>query len=146
MTPEDAILAVKYGVDAIVVSNHGGRQLDEASSMIEVLPAIRAALSEASSEPEEEPKDRIPVIVYGDVRSEADVFKALSLGADFVHVGRPVLWCLGYNGQEGVETVCDILEREFSRIMTLAGITRVQNIGKEYIVLKQIGRFGVSRL
>lgn len=146
MTPEDAILAVNYGVDAIVVSNHGGRQLDEASSTIEALPAIHAALYKASSEPGGEPRNRIPVILDGGVRSGADVFKALALGADFVLVGRPVLWGLGYNGREGVETVCHVLEREFSRTMALASATRVQNVEKEYIGVKQIGGFGVSRL
>lgn len=144
MTPEDAVLAVKYGTDAIVVSNHGGRQLDETPSTIEALPAIHAALATGFSELGK--RNKIPVIFDGGVRSGADVFKALALGADFVLVGRPVLWGLGYKGAEGVETVINILERELSRTMALAGVTKVADIGKAYIGVKNVGGFGVSKL
>jgi (S)-2-hydroxy-acid oxidase len=144
MTPEDAVLAVNHGADAIVVSNHGGRQLDEASSTIEALPIIHAALATKSPEPGR--RNKIPVIFDGGVRTGADVFKALALGADFVLVGRPVLWGLGYKGEEGVETVINILERELSRTMALAGVTKIDEISKEYIGVKNVGGFGVSKL
>ncbi|PMD43166.1 S-2-hydroxy-acid oxidase [Hyaloscypha variabilis F] len=144
MTPEDAVLAVKHGVDAIVVSNHGGRQLDETCATIEALPGIHAVLATGSSEPGR--KNRIPVIFDGGVRTGADVFKALALGADFVLVGRPVLWGLGYKGEEGVEVVINILERELSRTMALAGVARIEEIGKEYIGVKNAGGFGISKL
>ncbi|PMD28515.1 S-2-hydroxy-acid oxidase [Hyaloscypha hepaticicola] len=144
MTPEDAVLAVKYGADALVVSNHGGRQLDETSSTIEALPAIHAALATGSSELGK--KNRIPVLFDGGVRHGADIFKALALGADFVLIGRPVLWGLGYKGQEGVETVINVLERELSRTMALAGVTNVEGITREYIGVKNVGGFGVSKL
>jgi hypothetical protein len=144
MTPEDAVLAVKYGADALVVSNHGGRQLDETSSTIEALPAIHAALATGSSKPRK--KNKIPVLFDGGVRHGADIFKALALGADFVLIGRPVLWGLGYKGQEGVETVINVLERELSRTMALAGVTSVEGITREYIGVKNVGGFGVSKL
>jgi (S)-2-hydroxy-acid oxidase len=144
MTHEDAVLAVNHGADAIVVSNHGGRQLDEASSTIEALPIIHAALATKSPEPGR--RNKIPVIFDGGVRTGADVFKALALGADFVLVGRPVLWGLGYKGEEGVETVINILERELSRTMALAGVTKIDEISKEYIGVKNVGGFGVSKL
>jgi (S)-2-hydroxy-acid oxidase len=144
MTPDDAVLAVRYGADAIVVSNHGGRQLDETSSTIEALTAIHAALATGSSDSRK--KNKIPVLFDGGVRHGADIFKALALGADFVLIGRPVLWGLGYKGQEGVETVIDILERELSRTMALAGVTSVEGISREYIGVKNVGGFGVSKL
>ncbi len=104
MAPEDAHLAVQHGADAIIVSNHGGRQLDCVPSTIEVLPRIVAAVD-----------GRIPVLFDGGVRRGSDVFKAIALGADLVLIGRPVVWGLGYKGQEGLEAVVNILERELSR-------------------------------
>ncbi|OOF91242.1 hypothetical protein ASPCADRAFT_518806 [Aspergillus carbonarius ITEM 5010] len=120
MTPEDATLAVRHGVDGIIVSNHGGRQLDATCSTLEALPEIVDAVGGA-----------IPVILDGGVRSGTDVFKALALGADFVLVGRPVLWGLAVKGREGVEGVMNILERELSRTMALAGVRMVGEIGRE---------------
>jgi (S)-2-hydroxy-acid oxidase len=143
MTPDDAMLAVKHRADAIVVSNHGGRQLNETSSTIEALP-IHAAIATKSSEIGR--RNKIPIIFDGGVRTGADVFKAVALGADFVLVGRPVLWGLGYKAQEGVETVINILERELSRTMALAGVTNIEGISKEYIGVKNVGGFGVSKL
>jgi (S)-2-hydroxy-acid oxidase len=97
MAPEDARLAVKYGADAIVVSNHGGRQLDCVPSTLEVLPHIVKAVD-----------GRLPVLFDGGVRRGSDVFKAIALGADLVLIGRPVVWGLGYKGQEGLETIVNI--------------------------------------
>ena len=151
MTPEDAVLAVKHGADAIVVSNHGGRQLDSATSTIEALPSIHAALATGPSTfrgfwTKTRPKNRIPIILDGGVRHGSDIFKALALGADFVLIGRPVLWGLAYKGQDGIETVYNILEREFSRTMALTGVTKVGDINKKYIGIKTGGVFGVARL
>lgn len=155
MTPEDAVLAVKYGADAIVVSNHGGRQLDSACSSIEALLAVRAALatrpnlfsrSRSGGSSSSRPRNRIPIILDGGIRHGADIFKALALGADFVIIGRPVLWGLAYNGEKGVETVMHILERELSRTMALAGVTRIEDISRAYIGVKQEGGFGVAKL
>lgn len=135
MTAEDALLAVEHGVDAIIVSNHGGRQLDAACSTIEALPEIAAAVEK-----------RIPVILDGGVRSGTAVFKALALGADFVLVGRPALWGLAYDGRAGVETVMNILERELSRTMALAGVRSVEEITKERIGVIARNGFGIARL
>ncbi|CZR66558.1 related to L-lactate dehydrogenase (cytochrome) [Phialocephala subalpina] len=146
MTPEDALLAVEHGADAIVVSNHGGRQLDEVCSTLEALPAIHSAL--ATNVSERGKRNSIPVIFDGGVRHGADVLEALAMGADFVLLGRPVLWGLGYKGQEGVESVIHILERELTKTMALTGVAEVEGIGKEYIGVKDtsMGGFGVSKL
>jgi (S)-2-hydroxy-acid oxidase len=134
MTPEDAELAVHHQADAIVVSNHGGRQLDCIPSTIEVLPDIVAAV-----------QGRIPVILDGGIRRGSDVFKALALGADFVLVGRPALWGLSFKGEEGVCMVIDILERELSRTMTLAGITSLKSINSSVLGVRR-KPFGIERL
>jgi (S)-2-hydroxy-acid oxidase len=131
MAPEDAHLAVQHGADAIIVSNHGGRQLDCVPSTIEVLPRIVAAVD-----------GRIPVLFDGGVRRGSDVFKAIALGADLVLIGRPVVWGLGYKGQEGLEAVVNILERELSRTMALAGVEKVENIRS--VGLKST--FGLAKL
>lgn len=134
MTPADAQLAISHGADAIVVSNHGGRQLDAAPSTIEVLPGIADAV-----------KGRIPIILDGGIRRGADVFRALALGANHVWIGRPVLWGLAYNGSNGVGTVLNILERELSRTMALAGVTGISDINKSYLGVAS-PTFGVSKL
>ena len=85
-------MAVEYGVDGIVVSNHGGRQLDTVPAAIDVLPAIHAAVG-----------GRVPLLLDGGIRRGTDVLKALALGADAVCVGRPVLYGLARAGQTGVE-------------------------------------------
>lgn len=132
MTPEDALLAIEHGVDAIIVSNHGGRQLDCVTSTIEALPDIVEAVA-----------GRIPVILDGGITRGSDIFKALGLGADFVLVGRAALWGLGFDGQRGVERVCNILERELNRTMALAGHTQIKDIGRQALA-KESG-FGVTR-
>merc|ERR1712000_99810 len=106
MTAEDALLAAQAGVDGIVVSNHGARQLDGTPSTLEVLPEIADAV-----------KGRIPVIFDGGIKSGSDVFKALALGADLCLIGRSALWGLAWDGQKGVEGVLHILERELDRTM-----------------------------
>jgi (S)-2-hydroxy-acid oxidase len=136
-TSEDALLACHHGVDGIVVSNHGGRQLNGALATIDALPEVVEAVRSQSK--------KIPVHVDGGIRHGTDVFKALALGADFVWVGRPVLWGLAYKGQEGVELCLKLLGDEIRLCMGLAGVTKVGDIGKEYLV--KIDRSGfVSRL
>lgn len=135
MSGEDAALAVEHGADGIIVSNHGGRQLSATCSTIEALPEIVEAVG-----------GRIPVVLDGGVRTGADVFKALALGADFVQVGRPALWGLAYDGQVGVETVLNILERELSRTMALAGVKRVGDIKRESLGVIRRDGFGISKL
>ena len=101
VTAEDARMAVEHGVDGIIVSNHGGRSEDSGRSTIECLPEVVEAV-----------QGRIPVVVDGGFRRGTDIFKALALGADAIAIGRPYLWGLASFGQEGVETVLDLLARE----------------------------------
>lgn len=138
-TPEDALLALQYGVDGIVVSNHGGRQADSALATLDALPDIVAAI-----------RGRIPVHVDGGVRHGSQIFKAIALGADMyvpfhaterksqltirqfrVYIGRPVLWGLAYKGQAGVELALNLLYQEFKLTMALAGVTSISEISKE---------------
>jgi 4-hydroxymandelate oxidase len=118
LTAEDALQAVEHGVDAVVVSNHGGRQLDFTLSGIEALPEVVAAVD-----------GRLPVLMDGGIRSGTDVFKALALGARAVLVGRPVLWGLGANGAAGAAGVLRLLREELVDCMTLAGWPVVSEIG-----------------
>ena len=133
-TAEDAHLAVQHGVDGIIVSNHGGRQLNGAMATLDALPEIVEAA-----------RGRIPVHVDGGIRDGTQVFKALALGADFVWVGRPVLWGLAYKGQEGVELCLRLLSDEFRLCMGLAGTVKVEDITKEYLVKMDKSGF-ISRL
>ena len=133
-TAEDAVLAAHYGVDGIVVSNHGGRQLNGALATLDALPEIVHAV-----------QGKIPVHIDGGVRHGTDVFKALALGADFVWVGRPILWGLAYKEQEGVELCLRLLGDEFKLCMGLAGLVKVEDITKDYLV--KIDKSGfISRL
>ena len=117
MTAEDARLAVGAGVDAIVVSNHGGRQLDSVHAPITVLPEIVDAV-----------EGRVPVLVDGGFRRGADVFKALALGAAAVLVGRPACWGLAAAGEDGVVDVLRILRAELENTMVLAGTRSLGDI------------------
>jgi (S)-2-hydroxy-acid oxidase len=136
-TGEDAILACHHGVDGIIVSNHGGRQLNGALATLDALPEVVDAVRSMNR--------KMPVHVDGGIRHGTDVFKALALGADFVWIGRPVLWGLAYKGQEGVDLCLKLLNDEFRLCMGLAGVTKVEDIGKEY--LARITRDGfVSKL
>jgi (S)-2-hydroxy-acid oxidase len=140
-TGEDALLACHHGVDGIIVSNHGGRQLNGALATIDALPDVVAAVHSLVGKN----GNRIPVHVDGGIRHGTDVFKALALGADFVWIGRPVLWGLAYKGQEGVELALRLIGDEFRLCMGLAGTTRVADIGKEYLVKMDRSGF-VSKL
>lgn len=133
-TAEDALLAVHHGVDGVVVSNHGGRQLNGALATLDALPEVVEAV-----------QGKIPVHVDGGVRHGTDVFKALALGADFVWVGRPVLWGLAYKGEEGVKLMLRILSDEFRLCMGLAGVVNVKEITKEYLAKIDTSGF-VSKL
>ncbi|KAL0935729.1 (S)-2-hydroxy-acid oxidase [Colletotrichum truncatum] len=117
LTEEDVELAIQYKCDGIIVSNHGGRQLDETPATIDVLPhCVKAA------------KGRIPVHIDGGVRSGTDIFKALALGAQCVWIGRPMIWGLAYDGEAGVTKVLDIMYGEFKRCMQLCGCTSIADI------------------
>ncbi|MDF5757107.1 alpha-hydroxy acid oxidase [Spongiactinospora sp. TRM90649] len=108
--PADAVLAAERGVDGIVVSNHGGRQLDTTPATIAQLPRITGAVD-----------GRLPVYLDGGVRRGTDVVKALALGADAVAVGRPVVWGLAVDGEHGVTAVLEMFRRELANALTLCG-------------------------
>lgn len=110
MRPEDASLAVQHGADAIIVSNHGGRQLDGAEPTALALPRVSAAIA-----------GRIPVLMDGGIRRGTDVVKALCLGATAVLIARPYLWGLAVAGQRGVEDVLGMLRAEVERTLALLG-------------------------
>ena len=119
---DDAREAVARGVDGIVVSNHGGRQVDGARSSLDALAPIAAAVG-----------DDLAVLFDSGVRSGADVLKALALGADAVCLGRPYLWGLALDGQAGVETVLKMVLAELDLTMALCGLTRPEEIGPELL-------------
>lgn len=122
LDPADAEAAVAAGADGIVVSNHGGRQLDGAVPTAVRLPAIVAAVG-----------DRAEVLVDGGLRSGVDVFRALALGAAGVMVGRPWVWALAASGQGGLLELLDLWRRELHVTMALAGVTRVADIGPHHL-------------
>ncbi|PVU87505.1 hypothetical protein BB559_006035 [Furculomyces boomerangus] len=122
LTPEDARLAVAAGVDGIIVSNHGGRQLDSVSATIESLADVVDAV-----------QGKIPVLFDGGVRRGTDVFKAMALGATAVFVGRPNLYGLAYNGEAGVNLALDILNEEFTLAMALSGCPSLKDINRTYV-------------
>jgi isopentenyl diphosphate isomerase/L-lactate dehydrogenase-like FMN-dependent dehydrogenase len=117
LTAEDAELAVSAGVDGIVVSNHGGRQLDGAPAGLTVLPEVVDAVA-----------GRVPVLVDGGIRRGTDVMKALALGADAVLAARPFVWGLAVDGEAGVVDVLRILREEFENTMALCGCRTVAEI------------------
>lgn len=121
---EDARLAVQHGVDGIIVSNHGGRQLDGTPATIEVLPEIVAAVD-----------GRCEVFVDGGIRRGTDVLKALALGARAVLVGRPILWGLAAHGQAGVAHVLELLRSELALALALVGCPDIARIDRDRVRL-----------
>jgi 4-hydroxymandelate oxidase len=109
--PADARLAVERGADGLIVSNHGGRQLDSTPAALDRLPLIADAAG-----------GRVPVLLDGGVRRGTDVAKAFALGAQAVAIGRPVLWGLAVAGQAGVGRVLELLRRELVNALTLLGV------------------------
>ncbi|KAI9929546.1 hypothetical protein ASPWEDRAFT_111800 [Aspergillus wentii DTO 134E9] len=129
-SPEDVQLAIKYGVDGVIVSNHGGRQLDGAPA---TLDALRDCAPVA--------KGKVAIAVDGGVRRGSDIFKALALGAEHVFLGRIPIWGLAYNGQKGIELAIQILMEELKTTMALAGCRSIEDINASYLsVLRPDGR------
>ncbi|XP_071995176.1 2-Hydroxyacid oxidase 2-like isoform X2 [Engystomops pustulosus] len=122
LTKEDAELAVEHGVQGIIVSNHGGRQLDGELATIDALSEIVETVH-----------GRVEVYVDGGIRTGSDVLKALALGAKCVFIGRPVVWGLAYKGEEGVRGVLQILAEEFRLSMALSGCRNVSEITRNLI-------------
>ena len=117
VTGEDAQKCVEHGVDAVVISNHGGRDEETLRPTLECLPEVSAAVA-----------GRVPVFIDGGIRRGTDVFKALALGATAVGIGRPYVWGLAGFGQPGVEAIIDILRRELQVIMRQAGTPTLADI------------------
>ena len=128
LTPEDARLAAEHGATGVVVSNHGGRQLDTVPAGADALPAVVEAVG-----------DRLDVIVDGGVRRGTDVLKALALGARAVMVGRPIIWGLAADGEDGVRAVLEIILAEFDIALALAGTPRASGIGPTSVEVRDTG-------
>jgi 4-hydroxymandelate oxidase len=122
LTHEDARLAVDHGVDGIIVSNHGGRQLDGVPTTCEVLAEIADAV-----------QGRVEILVDGGIRRGSDIFKALALGARAVLIGRPYLWGLTVNGEAGVKQVLSMLREELSLAMGLAGRPTIARVDRSAV-------------
>ena len=131
--PGEAAEALKHGVDGLICSNHGGRQLDGAIASLDALPAVIAAV-----------EGRMPVLLDGGIRRGSDVVKALALGAAACLIARPQLFGLAVAGEAGVARVLDILRREIDRTMGLLGVTRIAELGPDYLRRRQAGTLSLS--
>jgi 4-hydroxymandelate oxidase len=119
---DDARRAAEHGAKAVVVSNHGGRQLDTAPSTCEALPHVVDAVA-----------DTCEVYVDGGIRRGSDVLKALALGARLVLVGRPILWGLAVGAEQGATEVLEIFRRELDEAMLLCGCTKLADIDRSLL-------------
>jgi len=122
LTPEDAVLAAEAGAAGVVVSNHGGRQLDGVAATLDVLPEVAEAVG-----------DRMAVLMDGGIRRGADVVKALALGAQAVLAGRPPLWGLAVDGSDGVERVLGLLRDELELALALCGCTSPAQVTRAHV-------------
>lgn len=120
---DDALKAVEYGAKAVIVSNHGGRQLDGAIASIDALSEVVASVS-----------NKAEVLMDGGIRRGTDILKALALGAKAVLVGRPVLWGLAISGEAGVQHILEILRDELDLAMALSGCANLQDIDRSLVV------------
>ncbi|MDO0939023.1 alpha-hydroxy acid oxidase [Streptomyces sp. DG2A-72] len=120
--PEDARLAVRHGVDGLLLSNHGGRQLDTVPATLELLPEFVAAVA-----------GRIPIVLDGGVRRGTDVVKALALGASAVGIGRPVMWALAEGGEKGVRRLLELLREELDDTMALCGASGLADLTPDLV-------------
>ncbi len=121
---DDAVKAIDYGVNGIIVSNHGGRQVDGSISTLEALPSIAETVQE-----------KIPVLMDSGIRGGADIFKALALGAKAVCLGRPYVYGLAIAGEQGVKEVLQNTLADFELTMALAGCKNVSEISKKNLLL-----------
>ncbi len=122
LSPADAVRAAEAGCTAVMVSNHGGRQLDESVTPFDALPGIVEAVG-----------DRCEVILDGGVRRGTDVLKALALGADACSIGRPYIWGLAAGGEAGVSRALTLLREDVERCMALLGCTKLADIGARHV-------------
>jgi isopentenyl diphosphate isomerase/L-lactate dehydrogenase-like FMN-dependent dehydrogenase len=125
LTAEDALLAAEYGAAGVIVSNHGGRQLDGVAASLDALPEVVEAVGE-----------RVEVLVDGGVRRGTDVVKALALGARAVLVGRPIVWGLAVRGEPGAREVLELFRREFRLGLTLLGCRSPAEVTRAHVKAK----------
>merc|ERR1711920_233532 len=130
---EDAVKAYNMGLQGLVCSNHGGRQLDTCRSGIEVLPEVMDALREAGAD-----LDKFKVFIDGGVRRGADIFKAVALGATAVGVGRPVLYSLASYGDKGIVRMVHMLQDELTMVMRLSGTPKVSSITDQHVITRNL--------
>merc|ERR1719235_2550095 len=128
-TGEDAVLAAQHGVQAIVVSNHGGRNLDHARPTLDILLEVMEALEQEGL------KDKIDVFLDGGVRRGTDIYKALAIGAKGVGIGRPAMYSLVF-GEAGIDKCLTLLKDEFEMCMRLMGRCKVSDIRSQDIAFK----------
>ena len=124
---EDVILAIQHGVQGVVLSNHGGRQLDFARSGVEVLAEVMPELRRLGLQ------DKIEVYIDGGIRRATDIIKALCLGAKGVGIGRPFLYAMSSYGLDGVDRAMQLLKEEMEMNMRLIGCTRVDQLGPDFL-------------
>jgi L-lactate dehydrogenase (cytochrome) len=129
--PEDAIRAAEIGATGIVVSNHGGRQLDRLPSALDLLPAIVDAVG-----------DNLEVFIDSGFRRGTDIITALALGAKAVSIGRPYLYGLAAGGEQGVSRVVQLLKAEIARDMTMMGVTRIDQITEDLLFKRSGSKLG----
>jgi 4-hydroxymandelate oxidase len=122
---DDAVRAVEYGAKAIIVSNHGGRQLDGAIASLDALCEIVPAVN-----------GRAEVLVDGGIRRGTDILKALAMGAQAVLIGRPFLWGLAVGGQAGVSHIISLLQNELNVAMALMGCSKLADIDSSFLNFK----------
>ncbi len=130
----DTVMAYKMGCTGVVLSNHGGRQLDTARSGIEILPEAIDALNNNDSNW----RSRFEVYVDGGIRRGSDIFKALALGATAVGIGRPVLYSLAAYGQPGVERMCSLFKDELTMVMRLMGTPTIADITEDHVLYSNL--------
>jgi isopentenyl diphosphate isomerase/L-lactate dehydrogenase-like FMN-dependent dehydrogenase len=132
--PKEAAEAVARGVDGVIVSNHGGRQLNGMPASLDALPGVLAAV-----------RGRIPVLLDGGIRRGADVVKALALGVSLCLIARPHLFGLAVAGEAGVARVLDILRREIDRSMGLLGVSKLAELGPDYLMQRDAAPYSTAR-
>ncbi len=129
MRADDALQAARHGASGIVVSNHGGRQLDTSAATIEVLPQVVAAVRSSA----DSSISSLEILVDGGIRRGTDVLKALALGAKAVLLGRPILWGLAADGERGVETALHCIRDEFDNAMAISGCRTLHEITSDLL-------------
>ena len=127
MNAQDAIKIKDAGADAIQVSNHGGRQLDSAAAAINTLPNIRNNIGK-----------NFPIIFDSGIRSGSDILRALALGANFVMLGRPLMYAVGADGAKGLRRIINLIKEELSTNLGLVGLTNINDVDEKIIAEKYL--------